>query len=164
MRALRGLTSDPCPTLDALVAEHGPTFIVRGGPMTMAIVGDPAHLAPLLATTTDAFRWGHVFNVLGFIVGPGSMIVSDGDDHKRRRGATQPAFARRRLDAWIPIIVSETDRLVDETLKRGADAFDLYPLGRAFVPRGVVAVVFCDGLGNRAAELGAVLVPAMTHA
>ena len=85
MRAMRGLTSDPCPTLDALVGEHGPSFVVRGGPMTMAIVGDPAHLAPLLATTPDAYRWGHRFNVLGFIVGPGSMIVSDGDDHRRRR-------------------------------------------------------------------------------
>jgi len=161
--AMRGLTGDPCPTLDALVAEHGPTFVVRGGPMTMAIVGDPVHLAPLLATTTDAFRWGHRFNVLGFIVGPGSMIVSDGDDHRRRRGAAQPGFARRRLDTWIPLIVSETDRLVDETLTHRADAFDLYPVGRAFVRRVVVRVLFGDGLGDRADELGAVLEPAMTY-
>ena len=163
MRAMRGLMSDPCPTLDALVADHGPTFVVRGGLMTMVIVGDPAHLAPLLATTTDAFRWGHRFNVLGFIVGPGSMIVSDGDDHRRRRGAAQPGFARRRLDAWIPLIVGETDQLVDETLTRRADAFDLYPVGRTFVRRVVVRVLFGDGLGDRADELGAVLEPAMTY-
>jgi cytochrome P450 len=163
IRAMRGLTGDPCPTLDALVAEHGPTFVVRGGPMTMAIVGDPSHLAPLLATTTDAFRWGHRFNVLGFIVGPGSMIVSDGDDHRRRRGATQPGFARRRLDTWIPLIVSETDRLVDESLARRGGAFDLYPVGRTFVRRVVVRVLFGDGLGDRADELGTVLEPAMTY-
>ena len=129
----------------------------------MAVVGDPAHLAPLLATTTDAFRWGHPFNVLGFIVGSGSMIVSDGDDHRRRRGATQPGFARRRLDAWIPVIVAETDRVIDESLLPAAGPVDFYPHGRALVRRIVVRVLFGDSLGDRADELGAILEPAMTY-
>lgn len=163
LAALRGLTSDPCPTLDDLVARHGPTFVVRGGPLTMAVVGAPAHLASLLATTTDAFRWGHRFNVLGFIVGPGSMIVSDGDDHRRRRGATQAGFARRRLDGWTPLIVAETDRLIDETLLTSRRSNDLYPHGRTLVRRIVVRVLFGDALGERADELGAILEPAMTY-
>jgi cytochrome P450 len=163
IRALRGLTSDPCPTLDDLVARHGPTFVVHGGPMTMAIVGDPSHLTQLLATSTDAFRWGHRFNVLGFIVGPGSMIVSDGDDHRRRRGATQPGFARRRLDSWIPLIVAETDRLIDETLLPARQPVDFYPHGRTLVRRIVVRVLFGDTLGARADELGAILEPAMSY-
>jgi cytochrome P450 len=161
--ALRGLTSDPCPTLDALVARHGATFAVGGGPLTMAVVGDPAHLAPLLAMSTDTFKWGHRFNVLGFIVGPGSMIVSDGDDHRRRRGATQPGFARRRLDGWIPLIVAATDRLIDETLLATSRPVDLYPHGRTLVRRIVVHVLFGDALGERADELGAILEPAMTY-
>src|SRR5258708_31730374 len=85
--ALRGLTSDPCPTLDDLVSRHGPTFVVRGGPLTMVVVGDPDHLGPLFATTVDAFTWGHRFNVLRFIVGVGI------DDRLRRR--RPPAAARR---------------------------------------------------------------------
>ena len=44
------------------------------------------------------------------------MIVSDGATHRRRRGAVQPALARRRLDGWIPMIVAEADRTVDERL------------------------------------------------
>ena len=94
VRALHGLTSDPCPALDELVAAHGPSFVVRGGPLTMAVIGDPAHLGALLSKSTDEFRWGHRFNVLGFIVGPTSIIVSDGAEHKRRRGVVQPAFAQ----------------------------------------------------------------------
>ncbi len=117
----------------------------------------------MLATTTDAFKWGHRFNVLGFIVGPGSMIVSDGDDHRRRRGATQPGFARRRLDGWIPLIVGATDRLIDETLLTTIAADDLYPYGRTLVRRIVVRVLFGDALGDRADELGAILEPAMTY-
>lgn len=163
IRALRGLTSDPCSALDELVAQHGPTFVVPAGPMTMAVVGDPTHLTALLATTTDAFRWGHPFNVLGFIVGPGSMIVSDGDDHRRRRGATQPGFARRRLDAWIPLVVAETDRLIDDALLPADAPVDFYPHGRRLVRRIVVRVLFGDALGDRADELGATLEPAMTY-
>jgi cytochrome P450 len=161
--ALRGLTSDPCPTLDELVARHGPTFVVRGGPLTMVIVGDPDHLAPLFATTVDAFTWGHRFNVLRFIVGSGSMIVSDGDDHRRRRGATQAGFARRRLDGWIPLIVAQTDQLIDETLLSTAGPQDLYPHGRSLVRRIVVRALFGAALGDRADELGAILEPAMTY-
>jgi cytochrome P450 len=161
--ALRGLTSDPCPTLDDLVARHGPTFIVRGGPLTMVVVGDPDHLGPLFATTVDAFTWGHRFNVLRFIVGSGSMIVSDGDDHRRRRGATQAGFARRRLDGWIPLIVAETDRLIDESLLATTGSQDLYPHGRALVRRIVVRALFGAALGDRADELGAILEPAMTY-
>ena len=82
----------------------------------MVVVGDPAHLTELYATPTDAFLWGHRLNVLRFYVGDGSMIVSDGDDHRRRRSVAQPAFARRRLDGWVPMIVDEADATIDETI------------------------------------------------
>ena len=39
--AARGLTGDPCPTLDALSAEIGPTFEINAGVMRMVVVGDP---------------------------------------------------------------------------------------------------------------------------
>ena len=160
---MRGLTSDPCPALDALVAEYGPTFEVGSGPLRIVVVGDPGHLTPLLATSPDAFKWGHRLNVLGFIVGPGSMIVSDGDDHRRVRGAAQPGFARRRLDAWIPLIVRETDRLIGETLLGATTSEDFYEHGRTLAWRIVVRVLFGDDLGDRADELGAILEPAMTY-
>jgi hypothetical protein len=160
---MRDLTSDPCPALDALTLEYGPTFAVGGRPMHMVVVGDPAHLNPLLATSTDAFKWGHRFNVLGFIVGPGSMIVNDGDDHRRVRGAAQPGFARRRLDSWIPLVVRETDHLIDDTLLVAPRADDFYEHGRTLVRRIVVRVLFGDALGDRADELGDILEPAMDY-
>ena len=163
VRAMHRLMSDPAPALDDLSARYGPTFVLRGGLMTMVVVSDPAHLRDLLATPTDSFVWGHRFNVLEFIVGPGSMIVSDGDDHRRRRSAAQPGFARRRLESWVPLIVSETDRLHRRDASRQAGAFDLYEPGRALVRRIVIKVLFGDALGERADELGAVLEPAMTY-
>jgi cytochrome P450 len=166
VRALHGLTSDPCPTLDALLAEHGPTFAVGGGPLTIAVVGDPVHLASMLAMSTDNFRWGHRFNTLGFIVGPASIIVSDGAEHRRRRLAVQPAFARRRLDGCIPLMAAEADRIIDELVARratSAGAVDLYGIGRTLVRRIVVRVLFGDDFAARADELGELLEPAMQY-
>src|SRR5688500_9964277 len=113
-KLLRGLLSDPGPALDAAAARYGPTFAVGGGPIRIVVVGDPAHLGTLLTMPNDNFRWGHILNSLGFFVGKGSMIVSDGDHHRRRRGHVQPSFARRHLDSWIPMILEETDRMIDD--------------------------------------------------
>ena len=82
--------------------------------MRVAVVGDPVALRELFAAPTDSFRWNHKFNLLGVVVGPGSMIVSDGADHKRRRSSVQAAFSLRRLSGWIPMIVERTDAAIDD--------------------------------------------------
>ena len=67
---------------------------------------------------------------LGMVVGRTSIILSDGTEHRRRRSLVQPGFARRRLDSWIPLVVAETDRMIDETVasSTGAVDVDLYQL------------------------------------
>ena len=112
----------------------------------------------LFATPTDAFRWGHRFNVIGFVVGAGSMIVSDGDDHTRRRGSVKQAFSRRRLNGWIPMIVERTDAAIDTWLADGEDdgdakEVDLAPLLRHLVADVVVRTLFGAGMAARVGEI-----------
>jgi cytochrome P450 len=161
--AARGLTGDPCPTLDLLSAELGPTFEIAAGVMRMVVVGNPAHLTELYATPTDAFLWGHRLNVLRLYVGDGSMIVSDGDDHRRRRGVAQPAFARRRLDGWVPMIVDEADTTIDETIARSDGVVDLFPVGRALVLRIVINALFGRAFSTRSAEIDRLIEPAKAY-
>jgi cytochrome P450 len=154
---LRRLFSDPQPVLDELRAGYGPVVGLGAGPVSLAIVGDPQALRELLAMPTASFRWGHKFNVLGFVVGPGSMIVSDGDDHRRRRSSVQSAFSRRRLNGWIPMIVQRTDAAVDTLvadLDGGEGDVDLYPVGRGLVLDIVVRALFGERLAERATEIG----------
>jgi cytochrome P450 len=154
---LRRIFKDPQPVLDELAAAYGPVVGLGGGPVRMAIVGDPTALRELFGTSTDSFRWGHKFNVLGFVVGDGSMIVSDGDDHRRRRGAVQAAFSRRRLNGWIPMIVARTDAAIDGLVAEldGEEAtVDLAELGRGVVLEVVVRSLFGERLGARAEEIG----------
>lgn len=155
---LRRLFADPQPVLDELGAAYGPVVGLGAGPVRLALVGDPHALREIFTTSTDAFRWGHKFNALGFVVGAQSMIVSDGADHKRRRRSVQGAFSRRRLNGWIPMIVERTDAAVDrlaEALAGGPRQVDLYPVGRAVVLDVIVRSLLGEGLAARAGEVGA---------
>jgi cytochrome P450 len=153
---LRRILKDPQPVLDELRSQYGPMIGFGAGPMRVAVVGDPTALRELFGMPTDAFRWGHKFNVLGFVVGEGSMIVSDGPDHKRRRSSVQGAFSRRRLNGWIPTIVERTDAAVDvlaSTLD-GTTAVDLSPFGRSLVLDIVVRALFGERMAARGPEIG----------
>ena len=174
VRLMRALTADPCPALDAASARFGSTFAVGRRPLQIVVVGDAQHLADLFSTPNDAFRWGHAFNVLRFFVGDGSMIVSDGDDHRRRRGSVQSGFARRHLDEWVSMIVRETDRTIDEELAGGGagnggagdgsdGVIDLFPVQRALVLRMVLNVLFGAGLNERTVEIGRLMEPAKEY-
>ena len=143
--------------LDKLADGYGPIVGLGAGPMRMAVVGDPDALRELFAMPTGDFRWGHKFNVLGFVVGDMSMIVSDGADHARRRGAVQPAFGRRRLNGWIPMIVERTDDAIGElvaSLDGTEPVVDLYRFGRSLVLEIVVRAMFGERLAARADEIG----------
>jgi cytochrome P450 len=129
----------------------------------MVVIGDPGHLTEIYATPSDAFLWGFRLNVLRFYVGDGSMIVSDGDDHRRRRGVVQPGFARRRLDGWVPMIVAEADRTIDEVIIPSTGVTDLFPVGRRLVLRIVINALFGTGFDAHAAEIDRLIEPAKIY-
>ncbi len=92
-----------------------------------------------------------------FVVGKGSMIVSDGDDHRRRRSSVQAAFTRRRLNSWIPMILARTDAAIDRVAESlGADRtqVDVYPVGRNLILGITVHAFFGERLAERAGEIG----------
>ena len=154
---LRRLFDDPVPVLDEVAERYGSMCRFGAGPVRMAVIGDPTALRELFAIPPARFRWGHRFNVLGFVVGKESMIVSDGDDHARRRASVQAAFSRRRLNGWIPTIVERTDRSIDQladSLDGDERDVDMYRFGRALVLEIVVRSMFGERLAARAAEIG----------
>jgi len=154
---LRQMLVQPQPVLDELAAELGPVFALGAGPLRMVVLGEPSVVHQLLAMPTSAFRWGHPFNVIGFVTGPTSVIVSDGADWKRRRSPVQAAFSRRRLNRWIPTILQQTDDAIDALvadLDGGTREMDLYPIGRRLVLGIVVRTLFGSRMGERADEIG----------
>lgn len=165
-RLLARLMTDPRPVLDELRDGYGPVVGLGAGPMRMAIVGGPTEVRELLAMGTEPFRWGHRFNVLGFVVGRSSMIVSDGPDWKRRRSAVQAGFSRRRLNGWVDEIVTQTDRRIDTVLHRAGGhptVMDFDTEGRELVQEVVVRALFGPELARRSAEIAGLLRSAQNY-
>ena len=154
---LRQIFTQPHPVLDTLAATYGPCFRLGLGPLRLAIFGDPVVINELLAMPVASFRWGHPLNVLGFVTGPTSLVVSDGADWKRRRAPLQSAFSRRRINRWIPSILDQTDAALDslvEDLGGRTEVRDLYPTGRRLVLQIVVRTLFGERMASRAGEIG----------
>jgi cytochrome P450 len=163
---IQRLMSDPRPVLDDLRDGYGPIVGLGAGPMRLAIVGDPVALRELFGMPVDSFRWGHRFNVLGFVVGRDSLIVSDGPDWDRRRTTLRAGFSRRRLNGWVDAIVRCTDTHVDRLVERAGarpDTVDLYPFGRTVVQEIVVRALFGPRLAGRAPEIAALFQRAQDY-
>jgi cytochrome P450 len=122
----------------------------------MAVIAEPALAHQVFTMPPATFRWSHPLNVLRFVVGDESMLVSDGDDHRRRRSAVLPALARRRLDRWGPVLVSRGDDLIENVIA-GATAsdgtVDLAPHARRATLATVVDVLFGPGMAARTDQL-----------
>ena len=136
---MRRLFNDPAPALDALRAEYGPICGLGYPGVRLAIIGDPASMHEMFSMKADAFRWNHKFNVVGvrFVVGKQSMIVSDGADHQRRRGAGAAG-----VHSASPQRLDPDDRASASTPRSNGcspptltptDPVDLYPIGRDLI-------------------------------
>ncbi len=159
LRGLYGLLNDIAPALDGLNAAYGPICQVGVPGLRVVVLGDPALIHEMVSMKADAFRWRHRFNAVGvrFVVGKRSMIVSDGEDHQRRRGSVQRAFTRRRLNSWIPMIVDRTDTAINGVVEPLAGQpsdrpIDLYPVGRDLILGVTLHAFFGERMAERVDE------------
>jgi cytochrome P450 len=155
VRLIRRLLQTPQASLDEITQSYGPICALGAGPLRLVVVGSPALINELLMQPNDRYRWGTRLSPFPFVVGKYTMIASDGAEHRRRRGAVQHAFGRRRLNRWIPMIVERTDVAIDELLTgdtAGATT-DLYPVGRRLLIEIVVRALFGERLVAHTEEI-----------
>lgn len=113
----------------------------------------------LLSTEAGRVRWGEAFEPLRFVDGDTAIVLSDGEEHRRRRRLVQPAFSKRRIDSYLPIIIEEADRTIDGFSP--GDEVDLHAAWRDTIRRIVVRTLFGDGLAARSDDLGRHLLTAV---
>ena len=89
--------------LDALHRRHGPVVDFGYGSNRMVVVFGPEANEHILSTHADAFEWGEAMQALVAVDGPTALVVSDGDDHKRRsqhRPEKESANHCQQSPAW----------------------------------------------------------------
>ncbi len=161
LRAGLGMVRDLGGTLQHLHRTYGPVVDVGLGPLRFTYLFGPEANEAVLSTHAGSFAWGPALRSLEVVDGPTALVLSDGEDHRRRRRLVQPAFALKRIEAHLPGIVEELDRTLDGwTPGRRLDAHaDL----RAAIRRIVLRSLFGSGLGERADEVGELLEPALRY-
>ncbi|MBN6034722.1 cytochrome P450 [Amycolatopsis sp. 195334CR] len=136
-----------------LHARFGPA--VKAGPSYAYLLGPEANR--FLFANSELFSWREAFDLLVPVDGPTSLIVSDGEDHRRRRRLVQPALHHRQISTYLDIMTATADATIDAW--RPGQRIDLYQEFRAAIRRSTIQSLFGARLGGEADFFGTELQP-----
>lgn len=146
------------PFADWLLATSG-----RRGPVFSGWLGRP--YVYLIGPEANEFVFAHdahfrareAFKGLIPVDGPTSVVVSDGEDHSRRRALVRPGLHHRRVAGYVGTMARTADEALD-TVTPGVP-FDGYALFRAAIRRSTMRALFGERMALEADRVGAHLQP-----
>ncbi|MCE7001284.1 cytochrome P450 [Kibdelosporangium philippinense] len=127
--------------------QYGPVFSI--GPYTY-LMGPDAN--KFVFANPQLFSWSKAFSFLKPAVGETSMIVSDGAEHKRRRGLVQPAFHHRHVNGYLAALAKDADALIDSW--QDGQRIDFDQEFQRGLRRMSVRSLFGDRIGEQADHFG----------
>jgi len=162
-RYVEGVLGRPYGALLDLQRRYGPICQFGFGRRRYVLLFG-AEANKLLLTDNPArpkFASRDVLSLLIPVVGSCAMVVSDGADHRRRRSLVQPAFARRRINGYVPIMTDEIHRMFQGWQPgRVVDAFvDV----RSCIRRIAIRSLFGNRLREHTDEIGRELETALQY-
>ncbi|WP_139273243.1 cytochrome P450 [Mycobacterium paraffinicum] len=139
------------PVINSGVGRHGYTYLLG------------AEANKFVFANADAFSWRLTFQNLAIVDGPTALIVSDGDDHRRRRSVVAPGLRHRQIQDYVATMVSTIDAVIDGW--RPGQRLDIYAECRSAVRRSTGESLFGPRLAAHSDFLGEQLQPLLdlTH-
>ncbi|GAB3718714.1 cytochrome P450 [Nocardiopsis nanhaiensis] len=136
---------------------RGDRFVRRrlGQQRLVYLLGPEANA--LIFRHDEWFRAREAFAPLEIVDGPTSVVLSDGEDHARRRGLIRPAVAPRRIDGYLQTMADAADESLERI--RPGETFDAYAVLRSAIRRSTLRVLFAGRMAHYADELGETLQP-----
>lgn len=110
IRLARLLARSPAEGLSLLHDRYGSIVRFGFGPFRYIAMLGPEANKFILGDRPDLFRWREAMSFLIPVDGDTAMVVSDGEDHQRRRHAAQQAFAAKRIHRYLDIMIDEFHR------------------------------------------------------
>ncbi|WP_374687522.1 cytochrome P450 [Promineifilum sp.] len=97
-----------------LADTYGPFARFGAFGNTFYLISDPELVREALVTQAANFpKDDRDVKILDRVIGHG-LVSSNGEEHKRQRRLTQPAFHTRRIDAYAGVMVDYTEAMLDE--------------------------------------------------
>ncbi len=146
----RQMQGDPHTALLDLAAQYGPVTQIGFGKFLYVVVLGVEANEYVLHTNPSNFRWKEAFWPLVAIDGETALIVSDGDDHRRRKAIVLPAFHRRRISSYFDVMTEESARVIERW--QSGQTIDAYQQMRLAVRKIVLRCLFGRAFGDREQE------------
>ncbi|HYB83673.1 MAG TPA: cytochrome P450, partial [Mycobacterium sp.] len=139
------------PVINSGAGRHGYTYLL--GPEANKFV----------FANANAFSWRETFQNLALVDGPTALIVSDGDDHRRRRSVVAPGLRHRQIQDYVQTMVSAVDTVIDGW--QPGRQLDIYQQFRSAVRRSTAESLFGQRVAVHSDFLGEQLQPLLdlTH-
>jgi cytochrome P450 len=162
-RYVKGLLGKPYGALLDLQRRYGPVCKFGfGSQQYVMLFGAEANQLLLTDSPTHPkFLSRDVLSLLIPVVGSCAMVVSDGDDHRRRRSLVQPAFARKRVERYVPVMVAEIHRMIGAW--QPGRTVDVFADVRSCIRRIAIRSLFGDRLEAHTDEIGHELETALRY-
>ncbi|WP_377565361.1 cytochrome P450 [Micromonospora sonneratiae] len=133
------LDYSPAELLLRLHRRHGPVIrFGTGRNRTVYLLGPEAN--QFIAANSQLFCWREAYEALIPVDGPTSMIVSDGEDHRRRRTLVQPALHHRQIDNYLNIMTENADAVIQSW--QAGRTVDVYQEFRSAIRRSTIQSLF----------------------
>ncbi len=155
LRAGIGLSRDAYTTTLGLQREFGDVVAVGWGPTRYTFVFGAEANQIVLADQHDSFAWRPMTKVLIPVDGDTALVVSDGDDHARRRRVVQPAFGHKMLGRYAEVMREEVERAI-AGLAVG-QVVEVRSWFGEIIRTVVLRSLFGDSFGARSEEFGRLL-------
>ncbi|MDT5139142.1 MAG: hypothetical protein QOD58_3404 [Mycobacterium sp.] len=139
------------PVINAGIGRHGLVYLLG------------AEANKFVFANADAFSWRETFENLAPVDGPTALIVSDGEDHRRRRSVVAPGLRHSQIRDYVQAMVSAVDAMIDAW--RPGQQLDIYQEFRSAVRRSTAESLFGSRMAAHAEFLGEQLQPLLqlTH-
>ncbi|GGM34038.1 putative cytochrome P450 139 [Micromonospora sonchi] len=163
LRYARGLLGRPYDALLDLHRRYGPVCAFGFGSQRYVMLFG-AEANQLLLTDNPArprFLSRDVLSLLIPVVGARAMVVSDGEDHRRRRALVRPAFVRRRIEGYVPVMVDEIHRMIEGWPVGGT--VNAFAAVRSCIRRIAIRSLFGDRLQAHTDQIGRELETALKY-
>ncbi|HWT47368.1 MAG TPA: cytochrome P450 [Mycobacterium sp.] len=139
------------PVINSGVGRHGYTYLLG------------AEANKFVFANANAFSWRRTFENLALVDGPTALIVSDGDDHRRRRSVVAPGLRHAQIQNYVQTMVYTIDTAIDGW--RPGQRLDIYQQCRSAIRRSTAESLFGQRIAVHSDFLGEQLQPLLdlTH-
>lgn len=100
------LRRDPLGFLERIAARYGDIAHLRVGPYKLVVINHPDLFHELLVAKDASFVKGRALDQARDVFGQG-LLTSEGEFHRRQRRLIQPAFHRRRIEAYADAMAAD---------------------------------------------------------